>query len=163
MDTEVLYKNAENVVSLLKEKGLTIATAESCTGGLVAATITSFSGVSKIFEMGITSYSCRIKNLALKVSNQTLERFGAISPQCAEEMAINIKRISGADFGLSVTGVAGPDSSEGHPVGYVYICIASDKGCKTELLNIEPLGRDYVRTNAAISLFQLLEKVIKEY
>ena len=120
----VLTQKAEETVKILKEKGLTLATAESCTGGLLSAVLTTVSGVSQVFELGVTSYSCRIKNEVLGVEAQTLTDFGAISEQTARQMAENVRRIAGSDIGASVTGVAGPQSSEGHPVGYIFIAVA---------------------------------------
>ena len=95
-----LFEAAEHVVATLKKLNLKIATAESCTGGMVSSFITSVSGVSEVFEMGVTSYSCRIKNEILKVKEETLRDFGAISEQTAKQMAENIRKISGADIGV---------------------------------------------------------------
>ena len=153
---------AEKTVSKLKERNLKIATAESCTGGLVSAYITAVSGVSEIFEMGLTSYSCRIKNEKLGVSAETLEKHGAVSSYTANEMAENIRKISGAHIGVSVTGVAGPDGSEGHPPGYVFIGLSAKEKSVTQLLNIEPVSRDYVREKATEAIFNLINKYIEE-
>lgn len=162
MINKELYSLAEQTVSNLKEKDLKVATAESCTGGLVSAYITSVSGVSQIFEMGVTSYSCRIKNEKLGVSSDTLEKYGAVSSQTAKEMAEGIRNLSGADIGVSVTGVAGPDPSEGHPAGYVFIALSTKDKLITELLNIDPISRDYVREKATQSIFNLINNYIKE-
>ncbi|MBE6749957.1 MAG: CinA family protein [Ruminococcaceae bacterium] len=158
----LLHKKAEQIVEQLKAQGLTLSTAESCTGGLVASEITNISGASEVFELGIVSYSNRIKNELLEVRKETLDKYGAVSEQTAKEMAINIRKKANADFGISVTGVAGPSSSEGHPAGYVFIAVASKEKCTAKLLNIKPLSRDYVRKKAVISLFELLDYFIKE-
>lgn len=163
MENKLLFESANEAISLLKEKNLTLSTAESCTGGLVASVVTSFSGVSKIFEMGIVSYSCKIKNQELGVKNETLEKYGAVSKETAIEMAQGVREKSNSDFGLSVTGVAGPDSSENHPAGYVFICVSSKENVSCKLLNIEPKSRDYVRQSAATQLFKLLTEEIKKY
>ena len=123
MINKELFEAAEKTVNNLKEKNLKIASAESCTGGMVSSFITSVSGVSDVFEMGLCSYSCRIKNKILGVDNETLEKYGAVSKETAKEMAENIRKISGADLGVSVTGAAGPDGTEGHPPGYVFIAV----------------------------------------
>lgn len=157
-----LFENARETVELLKKHNLKIATAESCTGGMVASFITSVSGVSDVFEMGITSYSCRIKNEILGVEKDTLDKFGAISEQTARQMAENVKRIAGSDIGVSVTGVAGPSSSEGHPMGYVFIALADGEKTTVKLLNIEPISREFVRETVVSELFELIRNYIKE-
>ena len=157
-----LFEKAEETVNLLKQKGLKIATAESCTGGMVSAFITSVSGVSEVFEIGITSYSCRIKHKILNVKNETLERFGAISESTAKQMADNVRKISGADIGVSVTGAAGPDSSEGHNPGFVFIGLSHKDGTVVKQLNIQPKSRNFVREQTVLQLFTLVINFLKE-
>ncbi len=160
MNNQVL-KKAEQTVNLLKEKNLKIATAESCTGGLVSSYITAISGASAVFELGVTSYSNDIKNRILSVDSQTLENFGAVSQNTAKLMAENVKNLSNADIGLSVTGVAGPNLQEGHAVGTVFIGVSGKKGTITEKLAIEPNGRDFVREQAVYKLLEALIKYIE--
>lgn len=160
MLSEKLLKKAESTVKLLSDKGLKIATAESCTGGMLAESLTAVSGVSEVFELGMTTYSCRIKNEVLGVNQETLSKFGAISENTAREMAENIRLKANSDIGVAVTGVAGPSSSEGHPMGYVFIAAATVSETKVQLLNIKPESRDFVRQSACISVFELLEKLI---
>ena len=105
---ECIDKRAANVVKLLSDKGKKAATAESCTGGLVSAAITSVSGSSEVFEMGVCSYANRIKHEALGVSAEALKNYGAVSEQVAMEMAQGVMERSGSDFGVSTTGIAGP-------------------------------------------------------
>ncbi len=162
MKTIQLFESAKETVELLKKNNLKVSTAESCTGGMVSCFITSVSGVSNVFEMGVCSYSCRIKNEVLGVNKDTLDRFGAVSENTAREMAENIRNISGADIGVSVTGVAGPDSSEGHPMGYVFIALADGEETKVKLLNIEPISRNFVRETATLEIFKLIKSYIKE-
>ena len=152
MNTKILEK-AELLITLLKEKTLKIATAESCTGGLVSACLTSVSGASNVFELGVTSYSNSIKNRILGVDAQTLNEFGAVSSQTASQMAENIRKLANADIGVSVTGVAGPTSQEGHPVGYVFIGVSDKEATVTKLLSIPPESRDFVREQAVLQLF----------
>lgn len=121
-------KPEEKLVKLLKEKKMTVATAESCTGGLIAKRITDISGSSSVFECGIVSYSNRIKNEILGVSEETLAKYGAVSEQTAREMVSGALKVSGADIAVSVTGIAGPDSDGTEkPVGLVYIAVSDGK------------------------------------
>lgn len=159
---EQLFKSAEETIGLLKKHNLKIASAESCTGGMVSSYITSVSGVSDVFEMGITTYSCRIKHEALGVNKDTLDKFGAICDDTARQMAENIRKISGADIGVSVTGVAGPESSEGHPMGYVFIALADGENTIVKLLDIKPVSRNFVRESTVEEVFCLIKKYIKE-
>lgn len=110
----------------LLEKDLKIATAESCTGGLIAGSITSVSGSSACFDCGVVTYSNEQKQKLLGVKNESLETYGAVSFEVAREMAEGVRRISGADIGVSVTGIAGPTGGTPEkPVGTVWIGIAS--------------------------------------
>ncbi len=118
-------KIEETVAKMLVEKGLTIATAESCTGGLVAGTLINYPGISDVFLEGCVTYSNAAKVKRLGVSEETLENYGAVSPQTAKEMAEGIRKGLGADIGLSTTGVAGPGGgTDKKPVGLVYTAIS---------------------------------------
>ncbi len=146
------------VVRKLKEKGLHVALAESCTGGYVAKRITDVSGASEVFECGICSYSNRIKHELLGVSQQTLDCFGAVSEETAREMAAGVRKVSGAEIGISVTGNAGPEPSEGKDVGIVYIGVDSDAFSKVFLLQVNRRDQDaretirYLASSHALSL-----------
>jgi len=123
----------ENLVKkisyLLKEKKITIATAESCTGGLIAHTLTNVSGSSDYFDRGIVSYSNRSKNELLDVPVDTLKKYGAVSKQVAKAMAENIRIKSRVDIGVATTGIAGPTGgTKEKPVGLVYIGISTSEG-----------------------------------
>lgn len=161
MNTEI-YSTAEQLVKLLKEKNLLIATAESCTGGLVSSYITAVSGSSAVFELGVASYSCRIKNEALGVKKETLDTLGAVSRETARQMAECILKKAAADIGVSVTGVAGPDGSEGHMPGLVYIAAAYKGGTTVKELNISPISREYVREQAAEQILKLALNTVRE-
>ncbi len=115
------------VVALLKEKGLKIATAESCTAGLLSTRITEVPGASAVFECGIAAYSKEIKHNVLGVSEAVLEEHGAVSPETACAMAMGARRVGGAKLGVGITGVAGPEPSEDKPVGTVYVALADEK------------------------------------
>lgn len=142
----------------LKEKNLHVAVAESCTGGYVAKRITDVSGASDVFECGICSYSNRIKHQILGVKQETLDTFGAISEETAREMADGVRRISGAEIGVSVTGNAGPQASEGKDVGLVYIGVDSDHFKKVFMLHVNRKDQDaretirYLASSHALSL-----------
>ncbi|MBQ3843327.1 MAG: nicotinamide-nucleotide amidohydrolase family protein [Ruminiclostridium sp.] len=123
-----LDKTAQYVVQLLKERGLWLATAESCTGGLISAEITSVSGSSEVFGFGVCTYANEAKMKLLGVKAETLASVGAVSEETAIQMAVGVRKLSGADIGISVTGIAGPGGGTPEkPVGTVYIGFASDK------------------------------------
>lgn len=123
----------EAVVQSLLKQNKTLATAESCTGGLIAKRITDVPGASAVFECGIVSYSNRIKSKVLGVREETLQAYGAVSEQTAREMAEGALRVSGADLAVSVTGIAGPDADEtDKPVGLVYIALSDGKTTKVQ-------------------------------
>lgn len=123
-----MSKESELVTKLTK-KQYTIVTAESCTGGLLSATIVDVSGASEVFPGGFVTYANEAKEQFVGVSHVTLERFGAVSEETAREMAVGCAVRTGADIGLSVTGIAGPDGGTAEqPVGLVYIgCSFRDK------------------------------------
>ncbi|MBT33416.1 MAG: competence/damage-inducible protein A [Thalassobius sp.] len=123
---------------LLKEKHLTLATAESCTGGRVADKITDIPGCSAYYMGGIVSYSNAVKMSQLGVEESTLKEHGAVSEQTAREMAENVRVKYGADFGISTTGIAGPEGGvPGKPVGTIYIALASAEETQVRLLNLD--------------------------
>lgn len=112
------------LVNTLKEKGMTVASTESFTGGLISKRITDVSGASGVFAFGACTYSNEAKEKVLGVKAETLESYGAVSRETAAEMAEGIRRVAGADIGISTTGVAGPEPSEGKPVGKVFIGVS---------------------------------------
>lgn len=115
--------------SLLLERGLTLATAESCTGGLIARRITALPGASRVYRGGVVSYWTEVKAAVLGVPQEILDAHGAVSEETARAMAEGARRITGADIAVSVTGVAGPDPDErGNPVGLVFIGLATPEG-----------------------------------
>lgn len=149
----------ETVVKLLKESGRKIALAESCTGGFIAKRITDVPGSSSVFEYGIVSYSNDVKQKLLGVSPETFEKYTEVSEQCAMEMAEGVKKLSGADFALSVTGISGPDGgSEGKPVGLAYIGFSSPDGVTVKELRTgkKENAREYNRYVAASTALHML-------
>lgn len=126
----------EKVVKVLNEKGLVLATAESCTGGLLSKRITDVSGSSSVFNCGIVSYSNDIKESVLGVKKETLEKYGAVSEQTVREMVEGVLKISNADIVVSVSGIAGPNSDNTQkPVGLIYLAISYRKAVKVIKLN----------------------------
>jgi len=128
-DYESLQKLSEAVVEDLTEAGKAVSTAESCTGGWVAKSITDIPGSSAVFQYGIVSYSNGAKESILGVKNETLEEHGAVSQPVVEEMAKGVLRLSGADIAVAVSGVAGPDGgTDDKPVGTVWFAWAVRDG-----------------------------------
>lgn len=123
---------------ILKEKCLTIACAESCTGGLLSNRLTDVPGSSKYFKGAIVAYSNDVKISALNVNRETLDNFGAVSEETAIEMAKNVRQILNTDIGISVTGIAGPSGgSEEKPVGLVYVSVSGINGDMTKSFNFK--------------------------
>ncbi|MEG2000517.1 MAG: competence/damage-inducible protein A [Evtepia sp.] len=136
--------------SLLKEKHLTISTAESCTGGLIAKRLTDLAGSSVVFKGSAVTYANSAKSKILGVSDTLLKKYGAVSKEVAEAMAIGAKAVFETDLAIAVTGVAGPDpDADGNPVGLVYIALANCEGCTVKKLDAGKISRERVRTWAA--------------
>jgi nicotinamide-nucleotide amidase len=136
----------ETVGGLLRERGLTLAVAESCTGGLIGHRITEVPGSSEYFLMGVVSYSNDAKERLLGVRPETLRDHGAVSTQAAEEMAAGVRRLSGADLGLSTTGIAGPGGgSPDKPVGTVCVGLAWEGGSWSRRYDLGERSRDWVK------------------
>lgn len=126
------------ILQLLVKNDYTIATAESCTGGLLAGTLVNCGGISSYFKEGVVSYSNEAKEKYLGVKSETLTKYGAVSSQTAKEMAEGIQKAAGAYIGLSTTGIAGPDGgTKEKPVGLVYIGIAIGEKCNVYKLNLQ--------------------------
>ena len=135
---------AETLVKALARRGMTVAAAESCTGGMVTAAITSVSGASAVLEYSAVTYANRIKEQMVGVKHETLEAYGAVSAQTACEMAKGIAAAADADMGLAVTGIAGPTGGTPEkPVGTVYIAVFQSDKCECERLNLlDECGED---------------------
>ena len=131
-----MEKDAQRVVNLLKKNKFKIAFAESCTGGLLSSLITSINGSSKVFSIGLVTYSNQAKSIILKVPKEIIKKYGAVSEQCCLSMVSNLSKISKSDICLSVTGIAGPTGgSKEKPIGLVYIGVK--KSNKSQLPSIE--------------------------
>ncbi len=147
---------AEELVRCLKEKGLHIATAESCTGGLVASCIVDVSGASEVFEEGFVTYSDYAKMKDLGVSRETIEKYHVVSCPVAEEMAEKLAKKTRAEVAVSVTGCAGPgDAEDGTPAGTVYIGVWYAERVQGYHLRFEG-ERNEVRSQAAGEALQLV-------
>ena len=149
-------KLLNKVFTLLKSQNLTVSTAESCTGGLIAHTLTNVSGSSKYFDSGVVSYSNAAKMRLLNVSEGTLEKYGAVSKETAEEMARGVRISSGTDVGISTTGIAGPTGeTKEKPIGLVYISVSTKEKTIVKKFNFSGnrLENKESICNAALSLF----------
>ncbi|MBQ6625542.1 MAG: competence/damage-inducible protein A [Clostridia bacterium] len=152
------------VVEKLKEKKLKVAFAESCTGGLCAKRITDVPGASQVFDCGVVSYANSIKNKLLNVREEDLEKYGAVSETVAKQMAKGVLELSGADIGVSITGIAGPDNDGSEkPVGLSYIAVAyKDEVVCTEFMTARK-DRDYNRFANSSKAFDAVRKIIDKF
>lgn len=153
------------LVEALTKAKKRIATAESCTGGMVSAAITSVSGASAVFDCGVCSYANFIKHKIVGVREETLSTYGAVSDRTAAEMARGVRLLAGADIGISTTGIAGPlGGSRYKPVGLVYIGVSTEMGLHTEkmLLGENNADRERIRELAvAAALYFALKEIEK--
>jgi len=148
----------EAVLKLLQEKNLTVSLAESCTGGLIASRLTDIPGASASFVSGVVSYSNESKINILKVKEDTIKKYGAVSPQTAEEMAVGAKTLNGSDIGLSITGIAGPDGGSAEkPVGLCYIGIAAVNSVNVHKIMLNG-NRNKIRWSSSSRALDLLRR-----
>ena len=153
-------------VKMLKEKGLEAAAAESCTGGYVSKRLTDVNGASSVFQCGVCTYSNGMKHQLLGVKKSTLQKFSAVSPETAAEMAAGVRKLSGAHIGVAVTGNAGPEPSEGKPVGLVYIAVDSDWHKEVFEMNINRRDenlREMIRYLASSRAIYMLLKTAEQF
>lgn len=144
------------LVAFCTEKGKTVATAESCTGGLIAGRITSVPGASAVFLGGVVSYANEVKRDVLGVPQGVLDHAGAVSAECAEAMASGVRALLKADAAVSVTGIAGPDGGTPQkPVGLVWFGVATASGARAESQRFDG-DREAVRRQACDLALQLL-------
>jgi nicotinamide-nucleotide amidase len=142
-------KVAGEAAKLLKSRGITIAVAESCSGGLIAKLLTDTPGSSGYFIAGVVAYANSAKSHFLGVPADLIERYGAVSSEVAAAMAQGLRRAAGSDLALSTTGIAGPDGgTEGKPVGTVFLALADTSGCETMELHLSG-SRENIRTATA--------------
>ena len=152
----------QKIVLLLKRKKLKIAVAESCTGGMLSNTVTSVSGSSKVFTLGLVTYSNQAKINILKVPKKIISKYGAVSVQCCLAMVNNLSKISKAKSCVSITGIAGPKGgSKQKPVGLVYIGIRVGKKVVINKCNFRNKGRSFIQKQTVKKTLNLLLKLIK--
>ena len=151
----------EVCLALLKEKGLTLGAAESCTGGLLAKYMTDLPGSSAVFRGGVVSYTDEVKAGLLGVPQELLDEYGAVSPQVAEAMARGAKAALGCDIAVSTTGIAGPDSDDrGNPVGLVYLGLAYEDKCYVREFHAGNVARERVRRQSARTALDLVRRYL---
>ncbi len=149
------------IVEMAADKGLVLTTAESCTGGMVAAELTEIPGASDILTHGFVTYSNRAKTQMLGVDPELFPRVGAVSEEVAAEMAVGALNVAEADIAVSITGVAGPGASGRKPEGMVCFGLATPAGVETMTVQFGPLGRDRVRSAATRQALDLLAQAVK--
>ena len=154
------------LVEALTAKKLKLATAESCTGGMISAAVTSVSGASAVFDCGVCAYANFIKNKVLGVREETLATYGAVSDRTAAEMARGVRMLAGADIGISTTGIAGPLGGTPYkPVGLVYVGVSTAMGLKSEklLLGENNADRQRIRELAVTAALYFALKAVKSF
>ncbi len=148
-------------LTAMRERGLTLATAESLTGGLVSAALTGVAGFSDVYRGGIVCYATDLKESLVGVPSDLLDEHGPIAPETAAALATGVAKACGADVGISTTGVAGPTVQDGHPAGEVYVAVA----LPGEEPHVRPLrlsgGRNEVREQTVDAVLALLLEVLE--
>ncbi|PXW70292.1 nicotinamide-nucleotide amidase [Loktanella sp. PT4BL] len=153
--------SAQALLDAAKAKGVMLATAESCTGGMVSAAITDIAGSSAVFDRAFITYTNAAKTQMLGVLPATLDAFGAVSEEVAREMASGALRNSDADIAVAITGIAGPGGSDHKPEGRVCFGVATAAGVRTETVEFGAQGRANVRTAARDHALALLLRAVE--
>ena len=152
----------QKLVSLLKRKKFKLAVAESCTGGMLSSAITSVSGSSKVFTLGLVTYSNQAKTSVLKIPKQIIKKNGAVSIQCCLAMVNNLSKISKSKVCISITGIAGPKGgTKSKPIGLVFIGIKVGKKVVVNKCNFKDNGRISIQKQTVKKSLNLLLKLIK--
>ena len=153
----------KKIISLIKRKRMHLSIAESCTGGMLSNTITSVSGSSKVFTMGLVTYSNQAKTSILKVPKKIIKQYGAVSVQCCLAMVNNLSKISKSKVCVSITGIAGPKGgSKQKPVGLVYIGIRVGKKVVINKCNFKNKGRIFIQKQTVKKTLNLLVQLIRQ-
>jgi PncC family amidohydrolase len=151
----------QKIVALLKRKKIKISFAESCTGGLLSSAITSIKGSSKVFSMGLVTYSNQAKIKVLKIHKNIIKKYGAVSIQCCLAMVNNLSKIGKSKVCVSITGIAGPNGgSKQKPVGLVYIGVKIGKKVIINKSNFKNKGRSFIQKQTVKKTLNLLIKLI---
>ena len=152
----------KKIISLIKRKKMKLAIVESCTGGMLSSAITSVSGSSKVFNLGLVTYSNQAKTNILKVPQKIIKKYGAVSVQCCLAMMNNLSKISNSKVCISITGIAGPKGgSKQKPVGLVYIGIKIGKKVMINKCNFKNKGRIFIQKQTVKKSLNLLAQLIK--
>tara|TARA_Y100000780_G_scaffold144113_1_gene130054 strand:+ start:463 stop:936 length:474 start_codon:yes stop_codon:yes gene_type:complete len=153
---------SRNIIKKLSKKKLKISFAESCTGGLLSSAITSVSGSSKVFNLGLVTYSNQSKIKVLKVSKKIIRKYGAASEQVCKAMAKNVSKIGKTNMSVSVTGIAGPNGgTRKKPVGLVYVSIKKDNKISIKKYLLKNKGRSYIQKAAVNKCLGLILSALK--
>jgi PncC family amidohydrolase len=157
-----MRRDAIKIINLLKRKKFKISFAESCTGGLLSSSITSISGSSKVFSLGLVTYSNKSKNEILKVPKMIIEKYGAVSHKCCLSMVNQLSKISKSKICVSVTGIAGPaGGSRKKPVGLVFIGIKKDNKTLINKHLFKNKGRKYIQNTSVKQSLKLVLSFLK--
>ncbi|MBA4372869.1 MAG: hypothetical protein C0402_08385 [Thermodesulfovibrio sp.] len=156
---DALLEVVQSIADTLTRRGMTLALAESCTGGYIADAITDLPGASRFFVLGVVSYSAESKELVLGVPAGDLARFGMVSEDTASAMARGVRMLSRADISLSTTGVAGPEPLEGKEPGLVFIAVASKERIENRTLRLSG-DRQAIKKTAALEALRFLQEVL---
>ena len=156
-----MKKKLIKLIYLLRKKRLKLAIAESCTGGMLSSAITSVSGASKVFTMGLVTYSNQSKHSNLKVPKQIIKKHGAVSIQCCLSMVYNLNKIGKSNISISITGIAGPGGgSISKPVGLVYIGLKRGNKIKAQKYIFKNKGRSYLQKTIVKKSIVLIKNMI---
>jgi PncC family amidohydrolase len=157
-----MKKLSQKIVKLLKRKRLKLSVVESCTGGMLSSALTSVSGSSKVFTLGLVTYSNQSKNHVLKVPKQIIRKHGAVSMQCCLSMINNLSKISKSNIAVSITGIAGPSGgSKQKPVGLVYVGIKKGNKIKIHKCLFKNKGRSYIQKATVKKSLGLILNILK--
>ena len=152
----------KKIISIIKRKKMKLSIVESCTGGMLSSAITSVSGSSKVFSLGLVTYSNQAKTSILKVPQKIIKKYGAVSVQCCLAMVNNLSKVSKSKVSVSITGIAGPTGgSKQKPVGLVFIGIRVGKKAVVNKCNFKNKGRAYIQRQTVKKSLNLLLKFIK--
>ena len=153
---------SQKIVNLLIKKKLTISVAESCTGGLFSKAITSVSGSSKVFTLGLVTYSNKSKTKVLKVPKNIIKKYGSVSKQVCLAMVKNLNKISKTNIAVSITGIAGPSGgSKKKPVGLIYVCIKKGNIIKIKKYLFKNKERSYIQRSTVNKSLKLILDMLK--
>ena len=152
----------KSLIRILTKKRLKLSVAESCTGGLLASSITSVSGASKIFNLGLITYSNQAKIKILNINKNIIKKYGAVSHECCYAMVNNLSKISKANINVSITGIAGPKGgTKQKPVGLVYIGVKIGKKVIVNKFNFKNNGRTFIQKQTVKKALNLLANLIR--